>query len=484
MRFMRALRLLTVKEASSFLQLHANTVYKWSNEGKLPHSRINGTLRFSKADLEKYITADKSRTYQANFQRLPKRNGFCLSEFDRINLKGDSALAKQRRRWCFGRKGVFQRKLKSGYSWCFWFYDEQGNLKKVTVPEAICREDAIAALEAIVHEVRRKKLKIRSITLRDFAAIFMLKYSIPHKKSSRTDQGFFDNHLVPYFGDLALTEITPEHVSDFVVQKRKEGAKGSTINKQLQVLSRMFTVARKFGYETSENPVDRQLHFSDESRYRRDRVLSHDEEMRLMQKAAAHIRLIIQCALLQGLRLQEILTLRISDLDLHLGTINIRPENNKTGKLDTIPIRNEMKAEFERLIVENNGRSPFVFNYEDPGTGAYRAVTTIRRSFREACRRAGIEGLQFRDLRRTCSTRLHEAGVDPLLISRLLRHSSMKISTEVYIQSSLKLMKKALAEVDTNASKGPDHRINWNRFRTRDEDGTEAKNVTCLFSMN
>ena len=215
----------------------------------------------------------------------------------------------------------------------------------------------------------------------------------------------------------------------------------------------MYNVAKKFGYETSENPVDRQLHFSDESCYRRDRVLIQIEEERLMQKAAAHIRPIIQCALLQGLRLQEILTLRISDLDVQFGTITIRPENNKTGKRDTLPIRSEMRSEFKRLITENNGRSPFVFNYENPGTGEYRPITTIRRSFKEACRRAGIEGLQFRDLRRTCATRLHEAGVDPLLVSRLLRHSSMKISSEVYIQSSMKLMKKALAEVDSGPVK-------------------------------
>jgi len=103
-----------------------------------------------------------------------------------------------------------------------------------------------------------------------------------------------------------------------------------------------------------------------------------------------------------------------------------------------------MKSEFIRLIAENNGRSPFVFNYEDPRTGEYRPVTTIQRSFRAACRRAGIESMQFRDICRTCSTRLHEAGVDPLLVSRLLRHSSLKISTEVYIPSSLKLFEEDL----------------------------------------
>ncbi len=188
--------------------------------------------------------------------------------------------------------------------------------------------------------------------------------------------------------------------------------KGSTINKQLQVLSRMFTVAKRFRYETGSNPVDRKLHFTDETRYRRTRILDYEEEERLIQKAAAHIQPIIQCALLQGLRLKEILGLRISDVDFQAGTITIRPENNKTGKLDIIPLRDEMKARIEKLIADNGSKSLYVFNYQDPGTGEYRPITTIRRSFKEACRRARIEDLQFRDLRRTCSTRLHEAGVD------------------------------------------------------------------------
>jgi integrase len=207
-----------------------------------------------------------------------------------------------------------------------------------------------------------------------------------------------------------------------------------------------------------------------------------------MDAAAAHLVPIIQCALLQGMRLKEILYLRVADLDLEAGTITIRPELNKTGKLDEIPIRDEILPQLERLIAENNGRSLFVFNYEDPSTGEYRAITTIRRSFREACRRAGIEGLQFRDLRRTCSTRLHEAGVDPLLISRLLRHSSTKISTEVYIQSSLRMMKEAFREAD---KKVPEKRGKvalltqiWHTEASAEDDENGRFRRSSFFSMN
>ncbi|MFC2161054.1 tyrosine-type recombinase/integrase [Acidobacteriota bacterium] len=166
------------------------------------------------------------------------------------------------------------------------------------------------------------------------------------------------------------------------------------------------------------------------------------------------------------MRLKEILTLKISDVDLRAETITIRPENNKTDKLDVIPIRYKMRPIFERLIAENNDRSPFIFNYHDFGTGELRPIRTCQHAFEGACRRTKIEGLEFRDLRRTCATRLYEAGVDPLIVSRFLRHSSAKNSTEVYIQSCMNLMKKAMNEADKEAEYRPPSRPNWNTTRT------------------
>lgn len=347
-----------------------------------------------------------------------QRLDISLVEYDRRYLIGDSAVTKKRQRWCFRRKGVFIRRLNSGnHSWCYWYYDENGTLKKASVSDATCREDAIIAMDAKVEEVRRKKLKIRSITFREFAPIYLEK-GTAQKRSRKTDKKFIEGRLVPYFGEMLLTEITPEHVSEFIAQFKPKvewigEVKGSTINKHLQVLSRMFTVAKKFRYETDGNPVDRELHFADEAPYRRKTELKREQDQGLKREAAPHLRPIIDCMLLQGMRPQtEVLGLKISDLDLdaEIPTITIRPEINKTGKPDIIPIRAKMAQIFKQLIKANGGRSEYVFNYDDPHTGEYRHITTFRRSFNAACRRAGIEGLQPRDLRRTCATRLHEAG--------------------------------------------------------------------------
>jgi len=46
--------LLDIHEASRFLSLHAQTVYKWSRLGILPAIRLGGTWRWDPRDLEKF----------------------------------------------------------------------------------------------------------------------------------------------------------------------------------------------------------------------------------------------------------------------------------------------------------------------------------------------------------------------------------------------------------------------------------------------
>jgi len=77
-----------------------------------------------------------------------------------------------------------------------------------------------------------------------------------------------------------------------------------------------------------------------------------------------------------------------------------------------------------------------------------RPVWSIEHAFQAACRRAKIENLQFRDPGRTYGTRLHAKGIDPLIIQRLLRHSTFRISEQVEIQSSIRMMKEAVNKAE------------------------------------
>jgi len=251
------------------------------------------------------------------------------------------------------------------------------------------------------------------------------------------------------FGSIYLDEITPRRVKDYISMRiKKDRVKANSVNRHLQLLRKMFNWAVDMGYEVGENPVKSSLLF-DESTFRRERVLSNQEEAKLLKEAAPHLRDILEFALGTGCRLKEIINLKIEDVSFQNGIITIQAENNKTKTVDAIPMNSMVRNLLKRVISENNGRSEHVFNFYNSKTGNYGPINSIKVAFKNACNRAGLEDFQFRDTRRTFSSRLHERGVDPLIVQRLLRHSSFKISEQVYIQSNLRMMKRAVEALDT-----------------------------------
>ena len=82
-------QLFTVKEASSFLKVHPNTVYKWTEERKIPFIRLNGLIRFSKKEIESWQTKNTSKI--DNILRFLPKLDFSTQDYYRILLKGDSA---------------------------------------------------------------------------------------------------------------------------------------------------------------------------------------------------------------------------------------------------------------------------------------------------------------------------------------------------------------------------------------------------------
>lgn len=55
-------------------------------------------------------------------------------------------------------------------------------------------------------------------------------------------------HLLPYFGDMSLREITPQMVDDYKSMRVKEGTAPKTVNNELTNLSHMLKMAIRWGY--------------------------------------------------------------------------------------------------------------------------------------------------------------------------------------------------------------------------------------------
>jgi len=174
---------------------------------------------------------------------------------------------------------------------------------------------------------------------------------------------------------------------------------------------------------------------------RRDKVWSADDEAAFLRHAAPHLHLSLLLALWTGQRQRDLLRLPWSGYD---GT-HIRLRQSKTGQRVVIPVGAPLKAMLDAtpkrstMILTNHMGQPW------PPHGF--ASAWIR-----ACKRAGITGLTFNDLRGTAVTRLAIAGCTEAEIAAITGHSLRDVRSILdlhYLHRDPALAESAIAKLET-----------------------------------
>lgn len=160
---------------------------------------------------------------------------------------------------------------------------------------------------------------------------------------------------------------------------------------------------------------------------KKERVLSVEEERRLLDSSPLYLRHAIQIALNTGMRRGEILGLKWNWIDFDENLIVLPQTNTKNKEIRKIPINQLVRhILLERKLL--SGNSEYVFVSNDSKTGH---IYWLNRSFKKACKIAKLDGLRFHDLRHTAATRLVESNIPLHAVAKLLGHSTIKI-TERY----------------------------------------------------
>jgi integrase len=152
------------------------------------------------------------------------------------------------------------------------------------------------------------------------------------------------------------------------------------------------------------------------------------------------------------MRRGEILGLKWKQVDLDKGLIRV--ENTKSGKNRLIPINEVLLSEFRAL---RPSAEPCGLVFANPRTRL--AFTEVKRSFKNACRSAGIKNLRLHDLRHSFATRLIEAGADIITVKELLGHFSVRVTQRYTHPSQIQkrlavnlLARKTVAEPKNRAN--------------------------------
>jgi len=208
-------------------------------------------------------------------------------------------------------------------------------------------------------------------------------------------------------------------LKSFLLDKHNKGSSSQTINLYLNAI--------KFFYrEIMKSPQSIDIRFAKKSN-KLPVVLSHDEIERIIEvtKNSKH-RLIISLSYGAGLRVSEIISLKVKDLDLDSLTIHLKNAKGKKDRITVLPVK---LVNSLRNAVAGKDIDDLVFESERGGGLTDRTAQVI---FNNGLRRAGIKKeATFHSLRHSFATHLLENGTDIRYIQELLGHQNIR-TTQIY----------------------------------------------------
>jgi len=171
-------------------------------------------------------------------------------------------------------------------------------------------------------------------------------------------------------------------------------------------------------------------------------VLSKEEIKRIIESAnnIKH-RLVLECLYGMGLRVSEVVNLRVSDLDFGRDMVKISSAKGNRDRYVMLP--KELKSKL-RTYIELEKPREYLFT----GRGSKYAIKSIQKIFEYSAKKAGIKKrVSCHTMRHSFATHLLEKGVDIRYIQSLLGHSRLQ-TTQVYTYVANSKLKNIQSPLD------------------------------------
>ena len=277
-----------------------------------------------------------------------------------------------------------------------------------------------------------------AISFEDFWNGYFAKEILPTRKFATQEvyRYIARVHLLPFFGRRRISDITRFDVQTFIGLKQKLGYAPKTLSHLRNLLSKVFSVAMKWGWLNS-NPAN-SVELPPMEIRREARVLTPEEISRLTQNLAEPARTIFILGLLTGLRIGEILGLKIQDINLSDGLVSVH-RNVYRGHIQETPKtkHSERRVPLAACVLTAIGQwmvirprgTEWLFPSE-AGT-PYHDRNLMRRGMKPVCKRLGIPPFGWHSLRHTFSTYNGNSGVPMPVLQSLLGHAHAE-TTMIY----------------------------------------------------
>lgn len=322
--------------------------------------------------------------------------------------------------------------------------EQLGSTKKVT------KSYARQVLQQREEDIRNKKYNIVP-TISPKVSVYAEQYIEDKKKRIRSirDSRMAIELFSKMYGEKKLKDISEKDIEAFVLS-RLETVTPSSVRRQLAVIRNLYTYAILDRVYTGDNPVS--VFYANEAKRGGNSLVQMNEKEILPLTKQEIDALLLACDFSENPNLKDVIELGMNVLFRPGEVFGLRWEyikgdikyielprtDTKQQKVKRTPINKVVKEVLERRK-ERTYDSGFVFP-SNPKNGKISAsghIEGLRKPFDKAKEHARItrEDVTLTVvMRHTPGTVLIEAGVPLVLVSKLMGHSSTKVTEKYYIR--------------------------------------------------
>lgn len=303
------------------------------------------------------------------------------------------------------------------------------------------------------------------------------------KLSPTTLNGYMVNirHINKYIGDIELHKLKLIDVQEMLDDLSKSGLKYRTVKYVWRTLHAALEYAVKT--ELIEKNVSKGAEIADDEK-KFEVVVYSAEDLKnlilLLRKQEHPLYPAVLLSSMRGLRRGECLGLRWADIDFEKGIAYIR--NNyvivnkksyhkkvKTKDSERIIsidgfVAEELKAYREKI--KNKGT---IQTYVCEIDGKLPNPSHISRQLKSFQKANNLPLCRFHDLRHTFAVLQLEFGTDLDTLKRLLGHSKLSVTSDLYLHQNINLIKKASLEMDNIVKMHCDNIVTFSEKSTADK---------------
>ena len=363
-----------------------------------------------------------------------------------MSRRGENIYKRKDGRWegRFIKGRSINNRAQYGYLYGKSYSEVKNKLKNAEIKnETVNTVESIYFKEVIEEWLEFKKLNVKLSTMSRYKSIVY-------------------NHIIPWFGNYEINLISTEIIQQFLNKLLFDGLSNKTVNDILTVIKNIFRYAELRGikFKVVLNAI------SVKSQKNNIETLTVPEEKRLCNYLLDNMNnknLGILLCLYTGIRIGELCALKWSDIDLREKTVSINKtmiriqkysldKSNKTEVLVTspksddstrvIPLSECLISVIKDFIRNRNAYflTGLIDKYVEPRNMQYY--------FKSVLKKCGIKDYKFHILRHTFATRCVENGFEIKSLSEILGHSSIKITLDRYVHSSIDIKRKEMQKIN------------------------------------